>query len=214
MSSVWWSMVGPLPHPSPPKHDVWAAQAILSNFNFWNKKTLFSPKIFFHLHKIFSHVHFFMHFWMFHAILSGWRKARHNAARHSSFSFLLFSPCVVIWLQYSRLSLYQDAWKLVQDGQARGHRTLISDPDELTRNVLEMGESVESLALFTPTQTFALRRRGLRWWKLMQESAPGQSLCQWRNPVFQCKHLRWWKLTRPVCSDPLAVARVVAFWMQ
>ena len=59
----------------------WLGQ-ILSNLFFVCVWFFFSPKIF-------SHFHIFMHFWMFHAILSGWSKPRHNATKHSSLPTLL-----------------------------------------------------------------------------------------------------------------------------
>ena len=95
--SVMWSsclsMAGPLPHPlplscPPPKHDFWAAQAILSNFCFWEKKKklthtsifFFYPKFFFHpklffIQNCFSSQFFFLplkkfsHFHFFNAFL-------------------------------------------------------------------------------------------------------------------------------------------------
>ena len=59
------------------KNDFWVAWAILDNFCFQKKK--FSPP------KKFFPPSLFMHFWMFHAILSGWSKVWHNATKHSSF---------------------------------------------------------------------------------------------------------------------------------
>ena len=65
-------VVCPWQHPPPPpKHDFWAAQAILSNFDFEKKNLNFSSSFLFSL---------FRHFWMFHSILSG--------SKHSKF----FSP--------------------------------------------------------------------------------------------------------------------------
>ncbi len=54
------------PPPPPTKCDFWAAQAILSNFHFQKKITQF-----------------------FFAMSCGWRKARHNATKHSGFSLSL-----------------------------------------------------------------------------------------------------------------------------
>ena len=78
---VWLSVRGNTP---PPKHDFWAAQAILSNFCFWKTKNsnffftqnvflpkiLFHPNFFFSLLKKVSHFQFFIYFQMFYAILS------------------------------------------------------------------------------------------------------------------------------------------------
>ena len=50
----------------------------------------FHLNFFFHLQICFSHFHFCVYFWMFHAILSGWSKARHNASKHSSLDSSLF----------------------------------------------------------------------------------------------------------------------------
>ena len=66
-----------------PKHDFWAAQAILSNFYFWGKNNcsnfFFIPNFLFHLQK----------FWMFHAILSAQKKC------HPKF----FSTPIFFWVK-------------------------------------------------------------------------------------------------------------------
>ena len=98
----------------PLKHDFWAAQANFKQLSFLGKKFKFF--FFFLPPQNFSHFHFFMHFWMFHAILSvkfqpkffftqnfssmscGWSKAWYNATKHSS--FLLFPPPTVFFYSW------------------------------------------------------------------------------------------------------------------
>ena len=61
---------------------------------------------FFHLQKSSCHFHFFMHFWMFHAILSGCSKPRHNATKHSTFIYMHTTQWLVLnWVssKWSRL---------------------------------------------------------------------------------------------------------------